>query len=45
MNQVSYIDGKKYSGSCKEHYSFINYMKEVCEDFGIDFKPVTDQDE
>ena len=42
MNQVSYVDGKKYSGKCKEHYNFIYYMKEVCEDFGIDFIPVSD---
>ena len=43
MNQVSYLDGRKYSGSKKEHYDFINYMKDVCYSFGIDFIPVSEQ--
>ena len=43
MNQVSYLDGRKYSGSKKEHYDFVNYMKDVCYSFGIDFIPVSEQ--
>ena len=43
MNQVSYMDGRKYSGSKKEHYDFVNYMKDVCYSFGIDFIPVSEQ--
>ncbi len=43
MNQVSYLDGRKYSGSKKEHYDFVNYMKDVFYSFGIDFIPVSEQ--
>ena len=43
MNQVSYLDGRKYSGSKKEHYDFVNYMKDICYGFGIDFIPVSEQ--
>ena len=43
MNQVSYLNGRKYSGSKKEHYDFVNYMKDVCYGFGIDFISVSEQ--
>ena len=43
QHQVSYIDGLKYSGKKGEHYDFIYYMKNVCSQYGIDFKPVSDE--
>ena len=43
MNQVSYIDGLKYSGKKSEHYDFIYYMWNVCSQYGIDFIPVSDE--
>ena len=42
MNQVSYLDGHKYRGTKKEHYDFINYMKNIVRPYGIDFTPVSD---
>ena len=42
MNQVSFLDGRKYQGTRKEHYDFINYMKNVVRPYGIDFIPVSD---
>lgn len=41
MNQVSYVDGKKYSGTKKEYYDFIYYMKDICAEYDISFIPVT----
>ena len=41
MNQVSYVDGRKYSGTKKEYYDFIYYMKDVCAEYDISFIPVT----
>lgn len=42
MNQVSFVDGHKYLGKKSEHYDFVNYMKNVCRQYGIDFIPVSD---
>ena len=42
MNQVSYVDGRKYSGNRKEYFEFINYMKNVCRQYGIKFQSVSD---
>ena len=41
MNQVSYVDGHKYSGTKKEYYDFIYYMKDVCAEYDVSFIPVT----
>ena len=41
MNQVSYVDGKKYSGTKKEYYDFIYYLKDICAEYDISFIPVT----
>ena len=42
MNQVSYLDGRKYTGTRKEHYDFINYMRSYTKPYGISFNPVSE---
>ena len=43
MNQVSYTDGHKYSGSKQEYYDFINYMRNIGSEYGIKIKNVSDE--
>lgn len=43
MNQISYQDGLKYSGTKKQHYDFVNYMKQVVTPHGIPFAPVSNE--
>ena len=40
MNTVSFLDGRKYYGTKKQYYDFINYMKGVLRPYGIPFYPV-----
>lgn len=35
MNNVSYIDGRKFSGSKKDYWDYVCYVKRVAEMFGM----------
>ena len=35
MNNVSYVDGRKYTGTYKEYHDYINYCRTQMEQFGI----------
>ena len=43
MNQVSYMDGRKFRGTKADHYAFIHYMQQVVRPYGISIIPVSDQ--
>lgn len=42
MNQVSYLNGRKYHGDKKQHHNFVNHMKKAVNPYGISFIPVAD---
>ena len=35
MNTVSYVDGKKFSGSKADYYQYEKYAKRVAHDYGL----------
>ena len=42
-NTVSYVDGRKYSGTKQEYYEYLRYVNLVARRFGFNIYPVADR--
>ena len=41
MNRVSYSDGNTYDGKYSDFYAYLNYLKNLCSEYGIKLVTVT----